>query len=99
MALLIGGVILLQVGGDTATKELRFDALQGTLYVVRRRRRGRGRVIASHDYEEIGEVDITDKELSVMDLKGEVLASVPLDGPQARLDAAAQMRSHLPFLI
>ncbi len=99
VTMLIGGMMLMQSGSDNAMKELRFDALQATLYVVRQRPKRRGRVIASHAYDDIGEVDITDTELAVMDLKGRVLVSVPLDGPQDRLNAVAQMRTHLPFLI
>lgn len=99
VGLLLGGLAMMRVGADRSVREIRFDALTTTLYVVRRKPKGQGRIMASHSYDDIGEVQITEVELSVLDLKGEVLVSVPLDGPQDRLDAVAQIRTHLPFLI
>lgn len=99
LAFLIGGMVMIQAGSDNSLKELRFDGRQGIMYVLNRRPKRRARIVASHAYNDIGEVGITDNELAVMDLSGRVLVVLPLDGPQARLDAEAEMRTHLPFLI
>lgn len=99
VAFLLGGLALMQQGTDNTVKELRFDALNGTLYVVRSRPKGRRHVLASYSYDDIGEVSLSESDLAVMDLQGQLLVSVPLNGPQARLDAVAQMRTQLPFLI
>ena len=94
---IVTGVGLLQAGSDAKLNELRFDAARKEVFLVRPTRYGRRpRVINSFSYSDIHDVSISDTELEMLGAHGHVLTSIRLDGPDARMDAMAQIRSHLP---
>ncbi len=87
------GVGMTQIATDKPRTELHFDQRHRQVLVYESLPRQRKHVIKAVNYEEIGRVNVTDQRLEVQDNNGVELVGIPLDGPHARLDAIAQLRS------
>ncbi|PSL20562.1 hypothetical protein [Shimia abyssi] len=95
--LVTAGVGMTQIATEKPVMELHFDARNRQLLVYESLPRGRQHVTASINYEDIARVNVTDTQLNVLDDNEVELVSLPLDGPHARLDAIAQLRSQSIF--
>lgn len=95
--LVTGGVGMTQIATEKPRKELHFDARNRQLLIYETLPRNRKHVTGSVNYEDIGRVNVTDSMLLVEGEDGRELVNLPLDGPHARLDAVAQLRSQSIF--
>ncbi|CUJ93800.1 hypothetical protein PH7735_01668 [Shimia thalassica] len=87
------GVGMTHIATERAQQDLHFDPRHRQIHLVETLARGRTNVVQSINYEEIGRADVTDSSLKFLDHKGQCLLELPLDGPHARLDAIARLRS------
>ena len=86
-----------QIATEKPRMELHFDARNRQLLVYESLPRGRKHVTRAINYEDIARVNVTDTLLQVHDDSGRELVAMTLDGPHARLDAIAQLRSQAIF--
>lgn len=91
------GVGMTQIATEKPRRSLHFDAQSRQLHVAESLPRGRSHVIKSINYEEIARVDINDQRMVIYGDRGEELTQLLLDGPEARLDAVAHLRSQSLF--
>ncbi len=91
------GVGMTQIATEKPRMELHFDARNRQLLVYESLPRGRKHVTRAINYEDIARVNVTDTLLQVHDDSGRELVAMTLDGPHARLDAIAQLRSQAIF--
>lgn len=91
--LVTGGVGLTQVATDKPRKELHFDERNKQLVVYEGLPRGRKHAVQTIQYDNVGRIDVSDRELQVTNGAGETLVALPIDGSNARLDTIAQLRS------
>ncbi len=94
--LVTAGVGMTQIATEKPRMELHFDVRNRQLLVMETLPRGRKHVSKAINYEDIDRVNVTDSKLEVSGESG-VLVAMPLDGPHARLDAIAQLRSQAIF--
>ncbi len=87
------GVGMTQIATDRPRFELHFDRRNRQVLLVQGLSRGRSHVVRSINYEDIARINATDKTLVMYSETGKILAELPLDGPNARMDAVAQLRS------
>ncbi|WP_422050102.1 hypothetical protein [Shimia sp.] len=91
--LVTAGVGLTQIATQKPRQELHFDQRNRQLLVFEGLPRRRKHVAQAINYEDIGRVDVSDTRLTVLGADGGEIVGLPLDGPHARLDAIAQLRS------
>lgn len=87
------GVGMTQIATEKAQQDLHFDPRHRQVHLVETLARGRTNVVKSINYEDIARADVTDSCLRMLDLDGNALVELPLDGPHSRLDAIARLRS------
>ena len=87
------GVGMTQIATDKPRFELHFDGRHRQVLLVQGLSRGRSQVVRTINYEDIARITVSDAELTMYSDKGKILAELPLEGPHARLDAIAQLRS------
>lgn len=87
------GVGMTQIATDKPRFELHFDGRNRQVLLVQGLSRGRSHVVRSINYEEIARVSVSDEDMVIYSAAGQILAELPLEGPGARLDAIAQLRS------
>lgn len=87
------GVGMTQIATEKPNSELHFDARHRQVHMVESLPRGRTHVVKTLNYEDIARVNVTDTELVMLNEQGKILVELPLDGPHARLDAIAHLRS------
>ena len=87
------GVGMTQIATDKPRFELHFDGRNRQVLLVQGLSRGRSHVVRSINYEEIARVSVSDEDMVIYSIAGQILAELPLEGPGARLDAIAQLRS------
>lgn len=91
--LVTAGVGMTQIATEKPSSELHFDSRHRQVHMVESLPRGRSHVVKTINYEDIARVDVTDAELVMLNDAGKILVELPLDGPHARLDAIAHLRS------
>lgn len=91
--LVTGGVGMTQIATEKPHSELHFDARHRQVNLVESLPRGRSHIVKTINYEEIARVNVTDSEMVLLNNAGKILVELPLDGPHARLDAIAHLRS------
>ena len=91
--LVTAGVGMTQIATEKPNSELHFDSRHRQVHLVESLPRGRTHVVMTLNYEDIARVDVTDVELVMLNDAGKILVELPLDGPHARLDAIAHLRS------
>jgi len=91
--LVTGGVGMTQIATEKPSCELQFDARNREVHLLESLPRGRSHVVKTLKYQDIARVNVTDAELVMLNDKGKILIELPLDGPHARLDAIAHLRS------
>ena len=87
------GVGLMLMATQKPRHELCVDPRRRQLLVLEGLPPVRQRVIRAIRYDDITRVDVSDQCLRVLGAGGAELARVPLEGPHARLDTIAQLRS------
>ena len=91
--LVTAGVGMTQIATEKPNSELHFDARHRQVHLVESLPRGRNHVVKTINYEQIARINVTDAELVMLNDTGKILVELPLDGPHARLDAIAHLRS------
>lgn len=91
--LVTAGVGMTQIATEKPRRALHFDSRHRQIHVVESMPRGRESVIRSINYEEIAKVDVTEARMILLDQEGKEMTRLLLDGPEARLDAIAHLRS------
>ncbi|CUH53438.1 hypothetical protein [Shimia marina] len=91
--LVTAGVGMTQIATDKPCRELHFDQRNRQLLVMEGLPRSGKHVVKAVNYEDIMRVDVSDRMLQVYDLEGRVSVALPIEGPHARLDTIAQLRS------
>lgn len=84
---------LMLVATQKPRHELCLDERRRLLLVLQGFAPVRQRVVRAIHYEDIARLDVSDQNLTVLGVGGAELAKVPLEGPHARLDTIAQLRS------
>lgn len=87
------GVGMTQIATEKPQCELHFDARHRQVHLVESLPRGRSHIVRTMNYENIARVSVSDRELVMLNDEGKILVELPLDGPHARLDAIAHLRS------
>ncbi|MEQ9693249.1 hypothetical protein [Shimia sp. SDUM112013] len=87
------GVGMTHIATEKAEQDLHFDPRHRQIHLVETMPRGRTKIVKTVNYEDIGRADVTDSCLSFLDHTGKPMLELPLDGPHARLDAIARLRS------
>ncbi|MDV4145564.1 MULTISPECIES: hypothetical protein [Shimia] len=87
------GVGMTQIATDKPRFELHFDGRNRQVLLVQGLSRGRSHIVRSINYEDIGRIQVSDDVLTMYGDTGKILAELPLEGANARLDAIAQLRS------
>ncbi len=93
------GVGMTQIATDKPQSELHFDSRHRQIHLVESLPRGRSHVVKVINYEDVARANVTDQELVLLNDGGQFLAELPLDGPHARLDAIAHLRSHSLYAV
>jgi len=87
------GVGMTQIATDKPRFELHFDGRNRQALLVQGLSRGRSHVVRAINYEDIARITVSDRDLVMYGETGKILAELPLNGANARLDAIAQLRS------
>lgn len=88
------GVGLTQIATQKRQSRLHFDTRLRQIQVVESLPRGRSHVVRVINFEDVARADVSDQLVVLLNQRGKILAELPLDGPHARLDAIAHLRSH-----
>ncbi|WP_299352973.1 hypothetical protein [uncultured Shimia sp.] len=91
--LVTGGVGMTQIATERPHCELQFDPKHRQARLIEGLPRGRSHVVKTVNYEDIARVNVSDADLVMLNDEGKILVELPLDGPHARLDAIAHLRS------
>lgn len=95
--LVTAGVGMTQIATEKPRREFHFDGRHRQLHVVESLSRGRTHIVDSINYEDVARVDVSDTKITILDGNGDEMTHLFLDGPHARLDALAHLRSQSLF--
>lgn len=91
--LVTAGVGMTQIATGKPQCALHLDPQNRQVHLMENLPRGRKHAVRSINYEDIARITVSDSEIVMLNGAGKILVELPLEGPDARLDAIAQLRS------